>query len=172
MSDGQRLGAPRRAVLAGAGAAGVTAALGGCGPQGADSGARPATTPAGTGPAGAGSAGTGSAPATGATPAGTGSGGPAAGALAQVADIPVGGGKIFDAAGVVVTQPQPGVIKAFSTTCTHRGCQVESVRGGTINCPCHGSRFNVADGSVAGGPATRPLPAVAVTVDGTAIKLR
>ncbi|GIH08630.1 iron-sulfur protein [Rhizocola hellebori] len=106
-----------------------------------------------------------------------GSSGPAAAppagapALAKVADIPVGGGKVFADRKVVLTQPSAGVIKAFSAVCTHQGCTVEGVSGGTINCPCHGSAFKVADGSVAAGPAKRALPAVAVTVVDGAIKL-
>jgi len=91
--------------------------------------------------------------------------------LAKVSDIPVGGGKIFADRKVVITQPQQGTIKAFSTTCTHAGCSVDEVKGGTINCPCHGSRYRVADGSVAAGPAPKPLPPVAVTVTGDAIAL-
>jgi Rieske Fe-S protein len=78
--------------------------------------------------------------------------------------VPVGGGKIIAAHGVVVAQPSAGVFAAFSTTCTHLGCTVRAVAGGTINCFCHGSRFRITDGSVAGGPALRPLPPVAVTV--------
>ncbi len=105
---------------------------------------------------------TGSAP--GAAPAG-------APALAQVADIPVGGGKVFGAQKVVLTQPTAGVIKCFSAVCTHQGCVVEGVSGGTINCPCHGSAFKVADGSVAAGPAKKALPSVAVTVVDGAIRL-
>jgi Rieske Fe-S protein len=97
---------------------------------------------------------------------------PAGGAaLAQTADIPVGGGKIFAAQRIVVTQPKAGTIKAFSAVCTHQGCTVGDVSGGTINCPCHGSKFNVADGSVKAGPAPAPLATVNVKVDGTAIKL-
>ena len=92
-------------------------------------------------------------------------------ALATVADIPVGGGLIFAPAQVVVTQPEAGTIVAFSTTCTHQGCTVSTVSDGTINCPCHGSKFRIADGSVAGGPAKKPLPPVSVTVTGDAITL-
>jgi Rieske Fe-S protein len=33
-------------------------------------------------------------------------------------------------------------------------------------CPCHGSVFSVKDGSVLGGPAPAPLPAVDVSVKG------
>jgi Rieske Fe-S protein len=89
--------------------------------------------------------------------------------LARIGDVPVGGGVILD--DVVLTQPEGGVIRAFSASCTHQGCLVTQVQDGTINCPCHGSRFRVADGSVAAGPAPGPLPAVAVAVDGDAIRL-
>ncbi|MEU6807313.1 Rieske (2Fe-2S) protein, partial [Streptomyces neyagawaensis] len=80
-------------------------------------------------------------------------------ALATTADIPVGGGKIFKDEKVVVTQPQEGDFKAFSAVCTHRACLVTTVEDGTINCPCHGSKFSVTDGAVENGPAQRPLPA-------------
>jgi Rieske Fe-S protein len=83
-----------------------------------------------------------------------GDGGPG---LIRTAAVPVGGGVIVARARVVVTQPAPGVFVAFDTTCPHQGCTVRAVAAGTINCFCHGSRFRIADGSVAGGPATRPL---------------
>lgn len=104
-----------------------------------------------------------------ATP-GTGAPGPAAqaNAIAKTADVPVGSGVIVDE--VVVTQPSAGVFKGFSSTCTHAGCTVSEVAGGTINCPCHGSKFNL-DGTVANGPATKPLEAQAVTVQGDSIVL-
>ena len=95
----------------------------------------------------------------------------AKGELAKVADIPVGGGKVFKDRNVVVTQPTQGTIKCFSAICTHQGCTVGDVSGGTINCPCHGSKFKVADGSVANGPATKPLEVVNVTVSGDTITL-
>lgn len=82
----------------------------------------------------------------------------------RTADIPVGGGKVFTELGVVVTQPEKGVFKAFSSKCTHMGNQIGSVSDGTINCPAHGSKFDIATGAVTNGPATKPLPAKSVTV--------
>ncbi|MEV1022733.1 Rieske (2Fe-2S) protein [Streptomyces sp. NPDC050264] len=96
---------------------------------------------------------------------------PAAAALAKTSDIPVGGGKVFADKKVVVTQPVQGDFKAFSAVCTHQGCTVESVSGGTINCPCHGSKYRIADATVAGGPAPRPLPPRKITVSGKSISL-
>ena len=71
--------------------------------------------------------------------------------------IPVGGGVVFTELGVVITQPTPGIFVGFDSTCPHRGCGVRAVAAGTINCFCHGSRFRIDDGSVAGGPAEQPL---------------
>ena len=104
-----------------------------------------------------------------ATP-GTGAPGPAARGERhrQDSDVPVGSGVIVDE--VVVTQPTAGVFKGFSTTCTHAGCAVNKVADGTIDCPCHGSKFNL-DGSVAKGPAAKPLEAKTVTVQGDSIVL-
>jgi Rieske Fe-S protein len=93
---------------------------------------------------------------------------PAANAIAKTADVPVGSGVIVGE--VVVTQPSAGVFKGFSAKCTHKGCTVDKVADGTIDCPCHGSKFNL-DGSVANGPAQTPLEAQAVTVQGDSIVL-
>ncbi|MFH8222310.1 Rieske (2Fe-2S) protein [Streptomyces sp. NPDC018057] len=96
----------------------------------------------------------------------------AAGAeLTRTDDIPVGGGKIFKEQRVIVTQPEKGQFKAFSAVCTHQGCTVASVENGTIACPCHGSMFHAADGSVAHGPASRPLAAKEIQVEGHSIRL-
>jgi Rieske Fe-S protein len=78
---------------------------------------------------------------------------------------------VLAAQGIVVTQATAGTFKGFSATCTHQGCTVNQVAGGTINCPCHGSKFAVADGSVKGGPAKKPLPEKAVKVQGSAVVL-
>jgi Rieske Fe-S protein len=90
--------------------------------------------------------------------------------LGTAAEIPVGGGKIFAAARTVVTQPARGQYRAFSAVCTHVGCIVNQVTVGTIDCPCHGSRFAISDGAVVTGPASTPLPAKRVTiVDGKVV---
>ena len=93
------------------------------------------------------------------------------GGLGKTSEVPVGGGKIFKSEKVVVTQPKEGEFKAFSAVCTHRGCTVGSVSGGKIHCPCHGSAFNVTDGSVANGPADKPLPSKTVSVQNGELKL-
>ena len=71
---------------------------------------------------------------------------------------------------IVVTQPTVGVFKGFSSTCTHKGCTVNKVADGTIDCPCHGSKFNL-DGTVAKGPATAPLESKPLSVQGDSIVL-
>ena len=78
--------------------------------------------------------------------------------LGAASEIPVGGGKIYTVARVVVTQPTRGQYKAFSAVCTHVGCIMSEVANGTIDCPCHGSEFKITTGAVVTGPAPAPLP--------------
>ncbi|MBV9164507.1 MAG: Rieske (2Fe-2S) protein [Pseudonocardiales bacterium] len=136
----------RRAVVAGTGVLAVSAALVACSSTGGQGAAPPSEAPS--------------------TPAA-----PAGERLASTSDIPVGGGTVFASKKVVVTQPTPGTFTAFSAICTHQGCTVNKVANGTIDCPCHGSRYAITDGSVVQGPASRPLPERHVTVSGDAILL-
>jgi Rieske Fe-S protein len=167
-------GKTRRAVVAGAGAVGASALLSGCGwdtanlkdryiADGQTTGA-PAAPPAKKAPA---------KPAPAKAAAQTQAAAPAddVARLASTSEIPVGGGKIFSDEKVVVTQPTAGTFKAYDTTCTHAGCAVTKISGGTINCPCHGAKFSLKDGSVADGPAPSPLKEVAIRVDGDSIQL-
>jgi len=161
-------GPQRRALIAAPCVVGAAALLAACagregsgddGSGGSGEQAQPPASPTGT------PAGPSDPPPT--SPAGaTGAGAP----LAKVSDIPVGGGKVFGAQGVVVTQPEAGIIRAFAAACTHQGCSVTKVDT-TINCVCHNSRFDLADGSVVGGPAPRGLPPVPIRVTGDTITL-
>ncbi|MEU0074395.1 Rieske (2Fe-2S) protein [Streptomyces sp. NPDC006332] len=143
----------RRTVVASLGAAGLAVALTACGSDDDASGS----------PTEQGAAGTGG------TAADPGAGGGTA--LAKTADIPEGGGKVFSDEKVVVSQPKAGDYKAFSTICTHRKCPMTDLKGDVLSCSCHGSQFSVTDGSVKKGPATEPLAAKQISVDGDSIKL-
>jgi Rieske Fe-S protein len=147
----------RRTLLAGAGAACV-AALAGCASYNSNNGGVAGSQPAqgSSPPAAPASSGSGAAP-----------NGPPV--LAGTADIPVGGGKILADKKIVITQPKAGSFDAFTAVCTHQGCIVGTVAGGTINCPCHGSKFSITNGSVVNGPATSPLAPVTIKVQGTSI---
>jgi Rieske Fe-S protein len=139
----------RRTVLLATGATGAVAFVAACGGGGDDNGSASTSSPTGQEATSA----------------------PAGEELTSTDEIPVGGGKIFKDQQVVVTQPEQGRFKAFSAICTHQRCTVASVSDGTINCVCHGSKFHIADGSVAHGPATRPLPAEKITVEGNSVRL-
>ncbi|MFU8872667.1 Rieske (2Fe-2S) protein [Micromonospora sp. SL4-19] len=152
MSDDQVLTEPgtqtRRALLTGAGAVGAAVVLAACGSD-------KETSPAAAGP----------------TSGDPGASASAGEAIARTTDIPVGGGTIFASKGVVVTQPEAGQFKGFSPICTHQGCPVSQIEGGTIICTCHNSRFSIVDGSVKEGPASRPLPPKNIKVTGEQITL-
>lgn len=141
--DLEALSSRRRTVIVGAGLGAVTAALAACATDG-----KPA----------AGSSSSAPVPPSGSSAAPT--------TLAKTADVPVGGGVIVG--DFVVTQPTAGVFKGLSSVCTHAGCNLSAIVDGKLDCPCHGSKFNL-DGTVAQGPATTPLESKAITVQGNSI---
>jgi nitrite reductase/ring-hydroxylating ferredoxin subunit len=150
-SAGTPDGNTRRGILIGAGLAGVAGLAAACG-GGDDGGGGSGGQEGGGGGGETGGAGGGA-------------------AIAKTSEIPVGGGKVIEAEKIVVVQPAQGQFKAYSSKCTHRGCPVDAVSDGTINCPCHGSKFKIADGSVASPPAKEPLEEKQIKVTGDQITL-
>ena len=142
----------RRGMLAGVGLDGLAGPLAGCSGDSASSGSATAARSGGAAAAGGQAAGRG-------------------GALTSTGAIPVGGGKIFVSERVVVTQASRGQFKGFSAVCTHMQCIVDQIADGTINCPCHGSKFSITDGHVVAGPAPSPLPAQSLKIQSDQISL-
>jgi 3-phenylpropionate/trans-cinnamate dioxygenase ferredoxin subunit len=52
-----------------------------------------------------------------------------------------------------------GDLHAFDDVCTHQQCSLAEgdLDGATVECPCHGSQFDVTTGEAVGGPATDPV---------------
>ncbi len=146
------------AGLVGAGLVGAGAALAACSTAPVPYDANEEGQATGTQPTAALTAGSA------ATPTAGSSGGITGTVLGDTSQVPVGGGRIFTAEKVVVTQPATGQYKAFSAICTHVGCLCDAVANATIDCPCHGSKFSITDGAVVAGPAPRPLPARTIAV--------
>ena len=59
-----------------------------------------------------------------------------------------------------------GTLFAIDDTCTHRGCSLGDGKldGSTVQCACHGSRFDVTSGAVVRGPAEDPVRSYPVHV--------
>jgi 3-phenylpropionate/trans-cinnamate dioxygenase ferredoxin subunit len=59
-----------------------------------------------------------------------------------------------------------GTLFAIDDTCTHRGCSLGDGKldGSTLQCACHGSRFDVTTGEVVRGPAEDPVRSYPVHV--------
>lgn len=64
-----------------------------------------------------------------------------------------------DGRGIVLLQHEDG-IHAFDSVCPHYGCDLSKgiLEGHNVTCRCHGSEFDVRDGSLIHGPATAPVP--------------
>ena len=64
-----------------------------------------------------------------------------------------------------------GAFYALSDICTHRGCSLSEgeLDGTTLECICHGSRFDVSTGDVVRGPAQQSVQAYAVRVQGDSL---
>jgi Rieske Fe-S protein len=103
-----------------------------------------------------------------------GTGGAQGGAgLTALSAVPDGSGLIVDNpnGGMILIVRNGSEVKAYNAACTHMGTTVATPVDGVSTCPNHGSQFNTSDGSVKKGPATAPLAAVTVKVNGDQVVL-
>jgi nitrite reductase/ring-hydroxylating ferredoxin subunit/uncharacterized membrane protein len=94
--------------------------------------------------------------------------------VAAESDVPGTGAIGVQAAGLpVLLARHRGAIVALADRCTHRGGPLHegTVDDGCVQCPWHGSRFRLADGSVDAGPATRPQPVLRTRVVGGRVQV-
>jgi nitrite reductase/ring-hydroxylating ferredoxin subunit/uncharacterized membrane protein len=74
---------------------------------------------------------------------------------------------------IVLARTESGYA-AFDDHCTHRGASLAdgAMICGTVQCPWHGSQFDVTTGAVKAGPATRGIPTYKVDDTGREILVR
>jgi nitrite reductase/ring-hydroxylating ferredoxin subunit len=66
-----------------------------------------------------------------------------------------------------------GSLHAFDDTCTHQGCSLAEgdLEDTIVECPCHGSQFDVLTGEVLEGPATEPVDVFEVREEAGALEV-
>ncbi len=90
--------------------------------------------------------------------------------VASVADVPEESLKRVDAGGtpVCLAHAEDGSFYALNDVCTHEEfslCEGD-LWGMDVECPQHGSRFNLVTGKVTGLPAVIPATTYPVTIEG------
>jgi cytochrome b6-f complex iron-sulfur subunit len=92
-------------------------------------------------------------------------------AAAKVGELTPNSFKIFKfgASPGILVNTQDGQIVALSAVCTHLTCTVRyESDSGTLFCPCHNGRFDLA-GNVISGPPPAPLETYKVEISGEEI---
>jgi 3-phenylpropionate/trans-cinnamate dioxygenase ferredoxin subunit len=89
--------------------------------------------------------------------------------VGSLAEVPDGELRAFELSGErACVAHVGGTVVAFGDECTHAGCSLaedgEIVDADTVECVCHGSRFDMHSGEAVQGPAVDPLPSYAVQI--------
>ena len=88
--------------------------------------------------------------------------------VAKADEIPVGGMKVAKVGSIdVMVANVDGSYFALPNKCTHVGGPLGKGKlvGEVVQCPWHGSKFDVKTGQVVQGPAQKPEPTLEVAVD-------
>lgn len=72
---------------------------------------------------------------------------------------------------IIVTRSSETTVAAFSSKCTHWGCEVSLPVNNVITCPCHGAAYDT-NGKVTHGPAKKDLKTFSATLNGTIITIK
>ena len=96
--------------------------------------------------------------------------------VGTVEEVAEGEAKAFDVNGrEIAVSRVNGELYGFSDICTHRACNLAlggEIDGTTIQCECHGSIFDMTDGSVVQGPAADPIETFVVSGEGGQLRIQ
>jgi nitrite reductase/ring-hydroxylating ferredoxin subunit/uncharacterized membrane protein len=96
-------------------------------------------------------------------------------AVADESELREGEPRRVEANGVKILLVRRGwEIYATGEVCSHLGGPLADgeIRADTVQCPWHGSRFSLRDGSVIDGPATNPLPCLETRIREGRVEVR
>lgn len=72
---------------------------------------------------------------------------------------------------IIVVRTSETTVAAFSSKCTHWGCELPLPVNGIITCPCHGAMYNT-NGKVTHGPAKKDLQPFSATLEGSIVTIK
>ncbi len=94
--------------------------------------------------------------------------------VAETRDIPAGEMKLVEVHGEsIVIANLDGEFYAFNNSCPHAAGPLADgyLEDDVVECPYHGSQFNVKTGEYISGPASSPMQTYQVQVEGSDIKV-
>jgi nitrite reductase/ring-hydroxylating ferredoxin subunit len=95
--------------------------------------------------------------------------------VADASEVPDGAVRVVKVSGTeVMVANVEGKLYAIANKCTHVGGPLGKGKlvGSVIQCPWHGSKFDVKTGAVVGGPAQKPEPTIQVKVENSSVWIK
>jgi Rieske Fe-S protein len=91
--------------------------------------------------------------------------------IASLSATPLGSSQVFGYPDAhdkcLLIRSADGELLAYSQACTHLSCAVvPRIEEGVLHCPCHEGYFDLKTGRNIAGPPPRPLPKIALSVEG------
>ncbi len=94
--------------------------------------------------------------------------------IASIRDLPLGKMMGFNSGGKnILIANVAGKFYAIGNICMHMGCTLSegALTNEKIECPCHGSTYDVRTGAILKGPTKKPEPTYELKVEGDQIFL-